>query len=72
MDAWEALNASMLHIVPTDDLIEHDTFGEQDCVCGPDLDLVETANGDRWLVVHHSLDGRELGGQGTTERSGDE
>lgn len=41
------------HVVPTNDLIDHDTI--DDCVCGPREELVE----GRWVVVHHSLDGRE-------------
>jgi hypothetical protein len=57
MNAWEALDATVLHVVPVDDLIEHDSWGE-DCVCGPEHGLVRTDNGDRWLIVHHALDGR--------------
>ncbi|WP_222840698.1 hypothetical protein [Actinosynnema mirum] len=31
-----------------------------DCVCGPTSELVPNPHGpDGWLVVHHSLDGRE-------------
>lgn len=48
-----------VHTIPVDDLIEHDTSGEG-CVCGPTVERVESPNGDGWLVVHHSLDGREL------------
>jgi hypothetical protein len=59
MNAWEALDADTLHVVPTNDLIEHDTSEPDACVCGPDPELVETDHGDRWLIVHHSLDGRE-------------
>lgn len=58
-DAWDALGADVLHITPTDDLIAHDTSGERECVCGPRHQLERTDDGDRWLVVHHSLDGRE-------------
>jgi hypothetical protein len=48
-----------VHVVPVDDLIEHDTSGEKPCVCGPDVEHVEAEDGDGWLVTHHSLDGRE-------------
>jgi len=46
-----------VHVVPTSDLVAHDTEG--DCVCGPDTELVTSEDGDGWIVVHHSLDGRE-------------
>lgn len=48
-----------VHTYPVGDLIEHDTDGG-DCPCGPSVEAVfdeDGANG--WLVVHHSLDGRE-------------
>lgn len=45
------------HVVPNGDLIEHATNG--DCPCGPTPQLVDTPNGDGWVYVHHSLDGRE-------------
>ena len=46
------------HVVPLGDLIEHDLT--DDCMCGPRQQLVKIADGsDGWLVVHHSLDGRE-------------
>ena len=48
-----------LHVVPVGDLIEHETTDE--CPCGPEQRLVKRDDGSaRWLVVHHSLDGREL------------
>jgi hypothetical protein len=48
------------HVTPVDDLVEHDTDGG-DCICGPDSEPVERADGSMgWLVKHHSLDGREL------------
>lgn len=40
------------HIVPVDDLIEHETDG-LDCWCKPDYDEWEQ------LVTHNALDGRE-------------
>lgn len=50
---------STVHVVPVDDLIEHDADGG-DCTCGPPTEAVFRDNGSNgWLVVHHSLDGRE-------------
>lgn len=47
------------HVFPVNDLIEHDRTGD-DCVCGPEVEPVERDDGSiGWLVVHHSLDGRE-------------
>jgi hypothetical protein len=50
---------STVHTVPVGDLIEHERSGGAlcDCVCGPEVEFV--ANGGV-VVVHHSLDGREL------------
>jgi hypothetical protein len=45
-----------IHVLPLDDLIEHEQ--SEDCVCGPDVELVSAVN-DGWLISHHSLDGRE-------------
>jgi hypothetical protein len=50
---------STVHTVPINDLIEHDTDGD-DCPCGPDVEAVFREDGSNgWLVSHHSLDGRE-------------
>lgn len=49
----------IVHVYPLDDLIEHIVDGAS-CICGPRLELVERGDGEHgWLVVHHSLDGRE-------------
>ena len=50
-----------LHVTPTDDLVDHDTSSaEADCVCGPQVKPVTHDDGSiGWLLVHHSLDGRE-------------
>ena len=41
-----------------DDLIRHERCDT--CPCGPDVQLVRRdGEPDAWLVVHHSLDGRE-------------
>ena len=46
------------HIFPIGDLVEH-TVAE-DCVCGPAEELlVNQETGDRWVLVHHRLDGKE-------------
>jgi len=43
-----------IHVLPNDDLVEHDN--SEDCVCGPDAYLEDGS----WVYVHHSLDGREI------------
>jgi hypothetical protein len=49
---------SDLHVVPVEDLIEHNIT--EDCPCGPRVEPVERDDGSYgWLHVHHSLDGRE-------------
>lgn len=49
------------HVEPVGDLIEHDTSGQGDCVCGPRSRPEEADDGSvNWIVVHNSLDGREL------------
>lgn len=47
----------VVHVVPRGDLIAHEAI---DCPCGPTPELQQTEHGDRWIHVHHSLDGREL------------
>lgn len=45
--------------MPVNDLIEH--VDSDECLCGPTTEPVERDDGSiGWLVVHHSLDGREL------------
>lgn len=47
-----------LHVLPVGDLIEHACT--DDCLCGPTAGPVQRDDGSYgWLVVHHSLDGRE-------------
>jgi hypothetical protein len=48
-----------IHVHPVDDLIEHDTKGD-DCVCGPDFEWVDGTK----LVIHNALDGREFAERG--------
>lgn len=56
----------VLHVYPVDDLIVHDTAtSEAACVCGPEERPVKRDDGSvGWLLVHHSLDGRERDEQG--------
>ena len=47
------------HVHPVGDLIEHELT--DDCPCGPRQEPVKRDDGSTgWLVVHNSLDGREL------------
>lgn len=55
MAGW--IGTDRYHVMPVDDLVEHDE--REDCCCGPTPELVPTAAGDAWLYTHHSLDGRE-------------
>jgi hypothetical protein len=47
----------LVHVVPNGDLIEHELTDE--CPCGPASELRQTPDGDGWLIIHDSLDGRE-------------
>ena len=53
-----------LHVTPIADLVGHDTSTtEPDCMCGPEVKSVTQEDGLMgWLLVHHSLDGREQAG----------
>ena len=45
------------HVTPINDLIQHT---DDDCACGPRIEPVPRDDGScGWLIVHHSLDGRE-------------
>lgn len=47
-----------VHVVPVADLVAHDT--DDDCPCGVSSQAVARDDGSvGWVVVHHSLDGRE-------------
>ncbi len=51
---------SVMHILPCQDYIEHEDEGTG-CPCGPDVEWVIGMGGAHGqIVVHHSLDGREL------------
>lgn len=61
---WESLGTDNgAHVRPLNDVVEHPA--SEDCVCGPRVEPVPRDDGSMaWLVVHHSLDGRELTEQG--------
>lgn len=44
----------IVHVTPANDTVEHDTDGGE-CVCGP----TPTPTEHGWIMLHHSLDGRE-------------
>lgn len=47
-----------LHVTPVGDLIAHTS--DDDCLCGPEAKPIKRGDGSiGWIVVHHSLDGRE-------------
>lgn len=53
------MDTNTFHVYPLDDLIGHITTGNS-CPCGPRSEAVEREDGSYgWLLVHHSLDGRE-------------
>ncbi|MDX5563756.1 hypothetical protein PYK79_10875 [Streptomyces sp. ID05-04B] len=54
---------SHLHVTPIGDRVDHDTSTtEPGCACGPEVKSVTQDDGSiGWLLVHHSLDGREQG-----------
>lgn len=53
--------SGVLHVLPVNDLIKHDwsTESGEECICVPTPECVPSESGDGWLIVHHSLDGRE-------------
>lgn len=52
------VTANVYHVLPIGDLIDHDE--SEDCVCGPATKPVQRDDGSvGWVIVHHSLDGRE-------------
>jgi hypothetical protein len=52
------MSADDVHVLPIGDLIEHEETSE--CPCGATPDPVKRDDGSiGWVMVHHSLDGRE-------------
>lgn len=46
-----------VHVSPEDDVVEHVA---EDCICGPRTEPLKRDDGSiDWMIVHHSLDGRE-------------
>lgn len=55
---WECVQGAEVHVKPLHDLVEH---ADDEYVCGPTTEPVARGDGSMgWLVLHHSLDGREL------------
>lgn len=53
------MSSGTVHAFPWDDLIDHVTDGSG-CPCGPSTEAIFRPDGSNgWLVLHHSLDGRE-------------
>lgn len=51
--------SDVYHVFPIGDLIEHDADSD-DCACGPSSRPEKREDGSvAWIMVHHSLDGRE-------------
>lgn len=47
-----------VHVTPLLDTVDH--THDDDCLCGPRFEAVHRDDGSiGWVVVHHSLDGRE-------------
>lgn len=52
------LRMTEVHIVPLEDLMEHEL--DEGCFCGADFIPVDCDDGSiNWVYQHHSLDGRE-------------
>ena len=56
MTADHPHNDAEQHVYPNRDLMRHEA---DDCPCGPETHHTPTPAGDGWIIVHHSLDGRE-------------
>jgi hypothetical protein len=56
-----APNRDIIHVLPVNDLIEHEDVGDA-CPCGITAIPVEREEDGSmgWVHKHHSLDGREL------------
>lgn len=57
--------ADHVHIMPINDLVEHEADDDGECPCGPEVQPVEREDGSiGWVYVHNALDGRDLEEQG--------
>lgn len=55
------------HVHPVGDAMEHELT--DDCPCGPESVPEKRDDGSvGWLIVHHSLDGREMSEHGHRQR----
>ena len=54
-------SADYVHIMPINDLVEHEWDDDGDCPCGPEVQPVEREDGSiSWVYMHNALDGRDL------------
>jgi hypothetical protein len=51
------MNETPVSNIPMGDVFAHED--DETCPCGPELLRVEHPGGDRWILAHHALDGRE-------------
>ena len=57
--------ADHVHVMPINDLVEHEWDDNGDCPCGPEVQPVERDDGSiGWVYIHSALDGRDLGEEG--------
>jgi len=48
-----------VHVMPIGDIVEH--VDSDECVCGPKMKPVSRDDGSiGWVILHSSLDGREM------------
>lgn len=57
--------ADYAHVVPINDLVEHEADDDGECPCGPVVQPIEREDGTiAWVYIHNALDGRDLEEQG--------
>lgn len=53
--------ADYVHIMPINDLVEHEWDDDGNCPCGPEVQPVKREDGSiGWCYIHSALDGRDL------------
>lgn len=53
-------DSTSLHVIPTDDLVDHFDQVDTDCICGPThLPVIRDDGSCGWITIHASLDRRE-------------
>lgn len=59
---WEACTwdeGDHVHVVPLDDIVNHDEDNNGECICGVVTAPVQRDDGSTaWMYTHHALDGR--------------